>query len=30
MTVEKQGDTPVVTQVEYGPAGLPPDTDSAG
>ena len=30
MTVEKQDDKPVVTNVEYGPAGLPPDTDATG
>jgi hypothetical protein len=33
MEVEKGGDTPVVTKVTYGPAGLPPDsstTDTTG
>jgi hypothetical protein len=29
MEVEKQGDTPIVTKVTYGPAGLPPDTSSS-
>jgi hypothetical protein len=28
MTVQKGGDLPQVTKVTYGPAGLPPDTDS--
>jgi hypothetical protein len=28
MTVQKGGDTPQVTKVTYGPAGLPPDTDT--
>jgi hypothetical protein len=30
MTVQKGGDTPQVTKVTYGPAGLPPDTDTSG
>ncbi len=30
MTVNKQGDTPIVTNVKYGPAGLPPDTGTTG
>ena len=29
MEVEKQGDTPIVTNVTYGPAGLPPDTSAS-
>jgi hypothetical protein len=30
MTVDKQGDKPIVTNVDYGPAGLPPDTTTTG
>jgi hypothetical protein len=30
MTVNKPGDTPTVTNVKYGPAGLPPDTSTSG
>lgn len=30
MTIQKQGGKPVVTSVDYGPAGLPPDTGASG